>query len=84
VIRQLAGFSETVIPYSLRHSSIVRALRNGIPAEMVGKLHDTSPAMISSNYAAFIVSALDEVARLAVMGWAECGCLASSTGFWRF
>jgi site-specific recombinase XerD len=67
VIRQLAGFSETVIPYSLRHSSIVRALRNGIPAEMVGKLHDTSPAMISSNYAAFIVSALDEVARLAVI-----------------
>jgi hypothetical protein len=67
VIRQLAGFPETVIPYSLRHSSIVRALRKGIPAEMVGKLHDTSPAMISSNYAAFIVSALDEVARLAVI-----------------
>jgi integrase len=66
-IRQLAGFPETIIPYSLRHSSIVRALRNGIPAEMVGKLHDTSPAMISSNYAAFIVSALDEVARLAVI-----------------
>jgi len=31
-----------VIPYALRHSSIVRGLRKGLPIQQVAKLHNTS------------------------------------------
>ena len=50
------------IPYAFRHSSIVRGLRDGLGAEHVAKLHDTSVAMIEKHYAAYIVEALDEIA----------------------
>ena len=33
------------IPYALRHSSIVRSLRLGLPIRLVAALHDTSVAM---------------------------------------
>jgi integrase len=55
------------IVYSFRHSSIVRALRAGLPVSVVSRLHDTSAAMIESNYAVHIVSALEDVARRAVV-----------------
>ena len=55
------------IPYSLRHSSIVRGLRAGLPVRLVAALHDTSSAMIERHYAAFIVDAMDELAARAVV-----------------
>lgn len=55
------------IPYALRHSSIVRGLRAGLPVRLVAALHDTSSAMIESHYAAHIVDALDEVTARAVI-----------------
>src|SRR5262249_56853207 len=66
-IRKLAGLPDDIIPYSLRHSSIVRGLRMGLPVQLVGKLHDTSATMIEKNYAAHIASALDELAQRAVV-----------------
>lgn len=57
--------------YSFRHSSIVRALREGLPALLVAKLHDTSIQMIQSNYTRFIVDALDGLARKAIMPMVE-------------
>jgi integrase len=56
-----------VVPYALRHSSIVRGLRAGLPIRLVAALHDTSSAMIERHYAAYIVDALDEVAARAVV-----------------
>ena len=35
-----------VEPYALRHSSIVRQLREGLPTRLVASLHDTSVPMI--------------------------------------
>jgi integrase len=60
-----AGLDEGVIPYALRHSSIVRMLRQHIPVELVAALHDTSAQTIRRHYAAEIVDALSEMASLA-------------------
>ncbi len=62
-----AGLPPAVTPYSLRHSSICRALRAGLPVQLVARLHDTSAVMIESNYSAQIVSLLDELAERAII-----------------
>jgi integrase len=56
-----------VEPLSLRHSSIVRGLRSGVPMRIVAALHDTSHSMIEKHYSAFILDAADELARRAVV-----------------
>ncbi len=55
--RQLAE----VIPYALRHRSIVRSLRANLPIRLVAALHDTSVAMIERHYARYIVDGLEEL-----------------------
>jgi len=45
-IKTKAGMP-TVIPYALRHSSIVRGIKANLPIRLVAALHDTSVAMIS-------------------------------------
>jgi integrase len=62
-----AGLAVGTIPYALRHSSIVRGLRVGLPVRLVAALHDTSSAMIERHYAAFIVDAMDELSARAVV-----------------
>lgn len=66
-IREKAGLTADVVPYALRHSSIVRALREGLPVRLVAAQHDTSSAMIEKHYAAYIVDAMDELAGRAVV-----------------
>jgi integrase len=56
-----------VEPYALRHSSIVRMLRKGIPVRIVAGLHDTSVAMIEKHYSAHILDMADELARQAIV-----------------
>jgi integrase len=55
-----------VAPYALRHSSIVRQLREGLPVRVVAGLHDTSTAMIERHYSAHILDMADELARRAI------------------
>ena len=62
-----AGLADGTVPYALRHSSIVRGLRAGLPTRLVAALHDTSVAMIERHYAAYIVDAMDELAARAVV-----------------
>ena len=62
-----AGLPADIVPYALRHSSIVRGLREMLPVRLVAALHDTSSAMIEKHYSAFIVSALDDLAAKAVV-----------------
>lgn len=66
-IAKRAGLAASLVPYSLRHSSIVRGLRAGLPVRLVAALHDTSSAMIERHYAAYVVDALDELAARAVV-----------------
>lgn len=65
-IRERARLPE-VIPYALRHSSIVRGLRNRLPIQHVAKLHNTSVKMIERHYAKYISTALEDLARAAVV-----------------
>jgi integrase len=54
-----------VVPYSLRHSSITRALLRGVPVRVVADQHDTSVAMIERNYASCIADYSDTIVRAA-------------------
>jgi hypothetical protein len=55
-----------VIPYALRHSSIVKHIRANLPIRLVAALHDTSTAMIERHYSKWITSGLEEMARVAI------------------
>ncbi|MET2825823.1 integrase [Mesorhizobium shangrilense] len=57
----------TVIAYALRHSSIVRGIRQNLPIRLVAAAHDTSVAMIEKHYAKWITSGLEEMARAAIV-----------------
>ncbi|MEZ0020073.1 tyrosine-type recombinase/integrase [Sinorhizobium fredii] len=65
-IRERAGMPD-VIPYALRHSSIVRGIRVNLPIRLVASLHDTSTQMIERHYAKWITDGLDELAARAVV-----------------
>jgi integrase len=56
-----------LVPYCLRHSSIVRGLRAGLPVRLVAAVHDTSIAMIEKHYGAFIVDATEDLLRRAAV-----------------
>ena len=60
-----------LVPYCLRHSSIVRALSAGLPVRLVAAVHDTSTAMIEKHYSAHIVDASEELLRRAMMPMAS-------------
>jgi integrase len=62
-----AGLCSAIIPYALRHSSIVRGLRAGLPIRLVAALHDTSVAMIERHYSRWITEGLDELVARAVV-----------------
>ena len=61
-----AGFAGVTI-YSLRHSSIVRALLAGLPVRLVGGHHDTSIAMIERSYSEHILDHTDALTRRALL-----------------
>jgi integrase len=50
-----AGLDPAITQYSLRHSSIVRALLANVVTRVVASLHDTSVAMIEKTYSKHIV-----------------------------
>ncbi|WP_163265623.1 tyrosine-type recombinase/integrase [Chelativorans alearense] len=56
-----------VIPYALRHSSIVKGIRANLPIRLVAALHDTSTAMIERHYSKWITTGLEEMARAAIV-----------------
>lgn len=58
---------EGTIPYALRHSSIVRAIRAGLPIRLVAAMHDTSVEMIERHYSRFIVDGLEELTARAIV-----------------
>ena len=64
---EAAQVPASTIPYALRHSSIVRGLRFGLPIRLVAALHDTSVVMIERHYSRWITEGLDEFAARAVV-----------------
>jgi integrase len=65
-VRNRAGLPD-VIPYALRHSSIVRGIKANLPIRLVAALHDTSVAMIERHYGRYIADGLDELAARSVV-----------------
>lgn len=65
-IRTRAEMPE-VVPYALRHTSIVRGIRANLPIRLVAALHDTSVPMIERHYGRWIADGLDEMAASAVV-----------------
>jgi len=57
--------------YSLRHSSIVRALLAGVPTRVVAAQHDTSVPMLERTYSQHILDHSDTVARRALLDTAK-------------
>jgi hypothetical protein len=53
--------------YSLRHSSIARALLRGTPIKVVAEWHDTSVPIIERHYGAFLKHHYDELVRAALL-----------------
>lgn len=66
-IRKAADLAPDVVPYALRHSSIVRGIRAGLPLRLVAALHDTSVGMIERHYGRWIADGLDDMAARAVV-----------------
>jgi len=65
-IRDRAEMPE-VIPYALRHSSIVRGIRANLPIRLVAALHDTSVPMIERHYGRWIADGLEDLAARAIV-----------------
>lgn len=66
-IREAVGLDPSVVPYALRHSSIVRGIRAGLPLQLVAALHDTSTEMIERHYGFWIADGLEDLAARAVV-----------------
>lgn len=66
-IRKAVGLDPAVVPYALRHSSIVRGIRAGLPLQLVATLHNTSTEMIERHYGFWIADGLEDLAARAVV-----------------
>ncbi|MCP3417784.1 tyrosine-type recombinase/integrase [Bradyrhizobium brasilense] len=76
VVRK-ARLPADAVMYSLRHSSIVRALRKNLPVRLVAALHDTSIEMIEKHYAAFIVDVTEDITRRSIITLPSAGLQAA-------
>jgi integrase len=56
-----------VTMYALRHSSIVRQLKRGVPIRVVAAIHDTSIVMIEKTYSRHIADHADALVRAALL-----------------
>ena len=64
---EAAGLPPATIPYGMRHTSIARGLRVGLPIRLVAALHDTSVGMIERHCSWWITEGLDELAARAIV-----------------
>lgn len=67
------GLPSGLVPYALRHSSIVRQLRAGLPIQLVAQVHDTSAAMLAKHYAVFLIDASEDLLRRALLPLSRAG-----------
>jgi integrase len=66
-IRERAGLPKAIVPYALRHTSIVRCISANLPVRLVAASHDTSVSMIEAHYAKWITSGLEDLTRQAIV-----------------
>jgi integrase len=69
--RARAGLGREVVPYSLRHTNIVRQLLAGVPVRVVAHSNDTSVLMLERTYSRYITDHSDTLTRRALLDLAE-------------
>ena len=62
-----AGLPNSTVPYALRHRSICRMLRQGLPVRLVAAVHDSSREMLERHYSGAIATLLEGVVAGAVI-----------------
>ena len=62
-VNDSVGIGREYVPYSFRHSSIVRMLLKRVPLTVVASHHDTSAKIIQKHYAHFINDVSDDLTR---------------------
>ena len=62
-----AGLDPEATFYSLRHASITRMLKAGVPTQAVAEHHGTSARMVEANYAKFVPSDRSRYAALGAL-----------------
>jgi|KBSMisStandDraft_5_1062788.scaffolds.fasta_scaffold00074_10 hypothetical protein len=60
-----------ITSYALRHTHITSQLLNGLPVQLVAKLHDTSASQIERHYAAAIATGTDDIVRASMKSFDE-------------
>jgi integrase len=77
---ELAQLRGDLIPYALRHSSIVRMLNDGVPTRFVAAVHDTSIKMLEAHYAKFITNEVEDRIRATVRSFEGAKVFPFPTG----
>lgn len=61
VVLKRLGLDVTLSPYTLRHSSIIRQIRAGVPLRLISFSHDTSTQEIERTYGRYLSNASDDL-----------------------
>lgn len=67
VVLQRLGPDRSLSPYILRHSSVVRQIRNNVPLRVIAFNHDTSVVEIERTYGRYLNNASDDLTRKALL-----------------
>lgn len=65
-----AKLPEGSVFYALRHTSIIRGLKAGLPVRLIAAAHDTSVGQIEAHYGKYIVDAAEDLSRRAALNLA--------------
>jgi integrase len=63
VVLARLNLNTTLVPYCLRHTSIIRSIRSGAPLRVIAYAHDTSVAEIERVYGRYLGGAVDDLLR---------------------
>jgi integrase len=67
VVLERLGLDLSLSPYTLRHSSIIRQIRNNVPLRVIAFTHDTSVIEIERTYGRYLGNASDDLTRRALL-----------------
>jgi hypothetical protein len=60
VVLERLDLDLALTPYTLRHSSVIRQIRNNVPLRIIAYVHDTSVQEIERTYARYLSTASDD------------------------
>jgi hypothetical protein len=67
VMLERLGLDVSLTPYTLRHSSIIRQIRNNVPLRIIAFSHDTSVVEIERAYGRYLGNVGDDMTRKALL-----------------